>query len=84
MLQICPQLGVRFLVDSNGWNVNGTPNPRAVKHMLRVLSRLVSDSVLAQPTFFQLAYFEPTFKHQIFYVQIYANMVEVPTAIENL
>jgi len=22
---ICPQLGVRFLADSNSWNVNGTP-----------------------------------------------------------
>jgi len=21
-----PQLSVRFLADSNGWNVNGTPN----------------------------------------------------------
>jgi len=47
---ICHQLGVRFLADSNSWNVNGTPpHTRAVKQMLRVLSQLASDHVLAQP-----------------------------------
>jgi len=31
-----PQLGVRFLADSNSWNVKGTPNLRTVRQMLRV------------------------------------------------
>jgi len=30
-----PQLDVRFLADSNSWNVNGTPNVRAVRQVLR-------------------------------------------------
>jgi len=30
-----PQLYVRFLTDSNSWNVNGTPNVRAVRQMLK-------------------------------------------------
>ena len=30
-----PQLDVRFLTDSNSWNVNGTPNVRAVRQILR-------------------------------------------------
>jgi len=34
MWHICPQLGMRFLADSNSWNVNGTPNLRTVKQML--------------------------------------------------
>jgi len=50
ILYICSQLGVRFLADSNIWNVNGTPNIRTVKHMLRVLRQLASDNVLAQPS----------------------------------
>jgi len=29
------QLGVRFLADSNSWNVNGTPNPRILRQMLK-------------------------------------------------
>jgi len=29
-----PQLGARFLVDSNSWNVKGTPNFGIVKQML--------------------------------------------------
>jgi len=29
------QLGVRFLADSNNWNVNGTPNLRSVRQMLK-------------------------------------------------
>jgi len=30
-----PQVGVRFLADSNSWNVNGTPNFRTVRQMLK-------------------------------------------------
>jgi len=30
-----PQLGVRFIADSNSWNVNGTLNPRTVRQMLK-------------------------------------------------
>ena len=58
MWHICPQLGVRFLADSNSWIVNGTPNLRLVQHMLRVLSQLASDNVLAQPNIylFKLGY----------------------------
>jgi len=33
-------VGVRFYVDSNSWNVNGTPNITTVRQMLRVLSQL--------------------------------------------
>jgi len=29
------QLDVRFLADSNSWNMNGMPNVRAVRQMLR-------------------------------------------------
>ena len=39
-----------FLVDSNSWNVNGTPNLRTVRQMLRVLSQQASDNVLEQPS----------------------------------
>jgi len=38
-----PQLGVRFLADSNSWNVNGMP-------MLNSTEPTVSDNVLAQST----------------------------------
>jgi len=30
-----PQIGLRFLADSNNWNVNGTRNLRTVRQMLR-------------------------------------------------
>jgi len=57
MLHIRPQLGVRFLADSNSWNVNGTPSLRTVRKMLRVLSQMASDNVLAQPSVrFQLGH----------------------------
>jgi len=36
------QLGVRFLDDSNSWNVNGTSNLRPVRQMLKVLSQLLT------------------------------------------
>jgi len=36
------------LADSNSWNVNGTPNFKTVRQMLRVPSQLASDQVLAQ------------------------------------
>jgi len=41
------QLGMRFLADSNSWNVNGTPNFRTMRQMLSVPSQLASDNVLA-------------------------------------
>jgi len=47
-----PELGVRFLVDSNSWIVNGTSNLRIVRQMLRVLSQLASNSVLYSPAYF--------------------------------
>ena len=47
MLHICPQLSVRFLIDSNNWNLKATPNLRTVKQMPRQPSQLASDSVLA-------------------------------------
>jgi len=50
MWRICPQLGVKFLADSNRWNVNGMLNLRTVKQMLSVLSQLASENVLAQPS----------------------------------
>jgi len=34
MLYICPQTGVKFLADSNRWNVNATPNLRNGRRML--------------------------------------------------
>jgi len=30
-----PQLGVRFLADSNSWNVNGTTNLKTVRQMFK-------------------------------------------------
>jgi len=30
-----PQQGVRLLADSNTWNMNGTPNLRTVRQMLK-------------------------------------------------
>jgi len=57
MQHIFPQLGVRFLADSNSWDVNGTPNLRTVRQMLWALSQLASGNVLAQPcVLFQLDY----------------------------
>jgi len=50
MLPLCHQ-------DSNGWKVNGTPNLRTVRQILRVLSQVASDNVLAQPSII----FEPDF-----------------------
>jgi len=45
-----PQLGVRFLAESNSWIANRTPPTLiTVRPMLRVLSQLASDNVLAQP-----------------------------------
>jgi len=35
-----PTVGVRFYVDSNSWNVNGTPIITSVRQMLRELSQL--------------------------------------------
>ena len=49
MQPIFLQLDVRFLCDSNNWNINGTPNLGTVKQMLRILSQLASDNVLVQP-----------------------------------
>jgi len=31
LLHVCPQLGVRFLADSNSWNVNGTSILRTMR-----------------------------------------------------
>jgi len=45
-----PQLGVTILADSNSWNMNGTPNLKTMRQMLRVLRQLVSDNVLVQPS----------------------------------
>ena len=57
MLHLCPQLGMRFLPDSNSWNVNGTPNLRTVKQMLTVLGQMTSDNVFTQlSVLFQLSY----------------------------
>jgi len=50
MLPIFPQLNFRFLADSNSWNVNGTSNLKTVRHMLRLLSQVASDKILAQPS----------------------------------
>ena len=50
MLSTWPQLGVRFLADSNSWNGNGTPNLRTVRQILRVLSQVTSDIDFAQPS----------------------------------
>jgi len=47
-----PQLGVRFLSDSNSWIVNRTQKLRTMRQMLRALSQQASDYVLAQHTFF--------------------------------
>ena len=30
-----PRLGVKFLADSNSWNVNGTPNLRTVRQIVK-------------------------------------------------
>jgi len=43
-----PQQSMRFLANSSSWNVNG--NLRTVKQMLRILSQLASDNVIAQPS----------------------------------
>ena len=57
MLHLCPQLGMRFLADSNSWNVNGTPNLRTVRQMLTVLGQTTSDNVFTQlSVLFQLSY----------------------------
>ena len=57
MLHVCPQLVVRFLADSNSWNVNGTLNLRTVRQMLKNTEPAGSDNVLAQPSvLFQLGY----------------------------
>jgi len=62
-LLTCPQLGVRFLADSINWNVNGTPNLRPVRQMLRVLSQLASDNILAQHTIrFQVGLLQTVFQ----------------------
>jgi len=77
MLHICPQLGVRFLADSNVWNANGTPNLRTVKQMLTVLNQPASD-VLAQPgVLFAAGLLRTKFQvsHQFFYFHIYANII---------
>jgi len=47
---VSPAVGVGFFVDSNGWNVNGTPNLRSMRQMLRVLRYLASENVLTQPS----------------------------------
>jgi len=46
-----PQLGLKFLTDSNSWNVNGTPIFGTVRQTLKNTTReLSSDKVLAQPS----------------------------------
>jgi len=69
---------VRFLADSNSWNVNGTSNLRIVRQNLRALSESAYfDNVFAQSgALFQLGCYEPNFNHLIFYSQVYGNMVE--------
>jgi len=78
MLHIRPQLGLRFLADSNSWNVNVTPNVRTVRHILRVLSQLASLTMFLHilAYFFSDGYLEPNFKYQIFYFRLYRNMIE--------
>ena len=69
---------MRFRADSNSWNVNGTSNLRIVRQNLRALSESAYfDNFFAQPSaLFQLGCQEPNFNHQIFYFQVYDNMVE--------
>jgi len=55
MLHICPQLGVRFLAESNSWKVNGTPNIRTVRQMLEYWDRwLLTMFLHSLAYFFQL------------------------------
>jgi len=68
-----PQPDVRFLTDSNSWNVNGTPNLRTVKQMLRELSKLASANILAQPG---ILFFSWVIRNQIFSFQVCGNVVE--------
>jgi len=42
-----PHLRVRYLADSNSWNVNGTPNLSTVRQLLRAPMQLISDDVFA-------------------------------------
>jgi len=68
-----PQLSVRFLADSNGWNVNGTPNLNYETN--------VQESAGFWMFSFQLGYWKLNFKNQIFYFQIYGNMYQVQQKI---
>jgi len=47
-----PQLGLRFLADSNSWNVNEMANLRTVRQMLQNVSQLASNNVLSQCSIF--------------------------------
>ena len=72
-----PQLGLRYLSDSNSWNVNGTTNLELWGGCSRVLSQLDSDNVFVQlSVLFQLGYYEPNFKYQIFYFHVYGNLIK--------
>ena len=77
MLYIRPHLGVTFLADYNSWNVNATLNFRTVRQMLRLLSQLASDNVLAQPSVrFSVGLLRTKFQVTNFYLQVHEGMVE--------
>jgi len=69
---VFPQLGVRFLADSNSWNVNGTPNLGTVRQMLNSTdpASIWQCSCTAWRTFFSWV------KDQIFYFQVHGNLAE--------
>jgi len=56
MLHIHPQQRVRFLVDSNSWNVNGLPYLRTVRQMLKILRQLLEMILHNLAYFLQLGY----------------------------
>jgi len=73
-----PQLSLKFLADSNSWNVNGTPIFGTVRQLLKNIEReLSSDKVLAQPSvLFSVELLKNKFKYQVFYFQFYDILVE--------
>jgi len=68
-----PQLGVRFLADNKSWNVNGTPNFRTVKQMLKSTE---PDSFWYYSCTAERTCFNWVIKNQIFYFQVNGNLLE--------
>jgi len=66
MLDICPQIGGRFLVDTSSKNVNGTPTHWASWLLTMYLHRLEC----------LFSVWLPYFKHHVFHFQVYGNRVE--------